>query len=149
MPGPIIPLWIHAWSGSNLFNVLALVTNIQQLEAVQRRAARFVYCDYKITSSPSQMIAELGLEPLQTRRANAIQDNVWSHWHSGARLSASFDTEHQRQHPALYNPIMQDGYLPTFILPICYQTMEPIAGSHCDFHQRLMPSSCGLPVRTR
>ena len=61
------------------------VTNIQQLEAVQRRAARFVCGDYKTTSSPSQMIAELGREPLQTRRANAklvmirIQDNVWSH----------------------------------------------------------------------
>ena len=47
------------------------VTNIQQLEAVQRRAARFVCGDYKTTSSPSQMIAELGWEPLQTRRANA------------------------------------------------------------------------------
>ena len=46
------------------------VTNIQQLDAVQRRAARFVCGDYKTTSSPSQMIAELGWEPLQTRRAN-------------------------------------------------------------------------------
>ena len=47
------------------------VTNIQQLEAVQRPATRFVCGDFKTTSSPSQMIAELGWEPLQTRRANA------------------------------------------------------------------------------
>ena len=41
-------------------------------------------------------------------------------------------------------PLMQDGYLPTFILLICYKSMEPIAGSHRD-----MPSSWNLPVRTR
>jgi hypothetical protein len=39
--------------------------NIQQLEAVQRRAARFVTGDYKTTSSTSNMIKELGWEPLQ------------------------------------------------------------------------------------
>ena len=46
-------------------------TNIHQLEAVQRRAARFVCGDYKTTSSPSQTTTEPGWEPLQTRRANA------------------------------------------------------------------------------
>ena len=45
-------------------------SNIQQLEAVQRRAARFVTGDYRTTSSPSQMIADLGWEPLYQRRAN-------------------------------------------------------------------------------
>ena len=69
----------------------------------------------------------------QRQASHDIQDNVWSHWHSSTRLSASFYTEHQRQHPALYYPLLQDGYLPTFILPIRYQTVEPIAGSHCDF----------------
>jgi hypothetical protein len=42
--------------------------NIQQLEAVQRRAARFVTGDYKTTSSTSNMIKALGWEPLQERR---------------------------------------------------------------------------------
>ena len=46
-------------------------TNIEKIEAVQRRAARFVYGDYKTTSSPSQMIADLGWETLYHRRANA------------------------------------------------------------------------------
>ena len=46
-------------------------TNIEKIEAVQRRAARFVYGDYKTTSSPSQMIADLGWETLCHRRANA------------------------------------------------------------------------------
>ena len=45
-------------------------SNIQQLEAVQRRAARFVTGDYRTTSSPSQMIADLGWEPLYQKRAN-------------------------------------------------------------------------------
>ena len=51
------------------------VTSIPLLEAVQRRVARFVCGDFKTTTSPSQMVAELGWEPLQTRRANAKQDN--------------------------------------------------------------------------
>ena len=46
-------------------------TNIEKIEAVQRRAARLVYGDYKTTSSPIQMIADLGWETLCHRRANA------------------------------------------------------------------------------
>ena len=45
-------------------------SNIQLLDAVQRRAARFVTGDYRTTSSPSQMIADLGWEPLNHQRAN-------------------------------------------------------------------------------
>jgi hypothetical protein len=43
-------------------------TNINKLEAVQRRAARFVTGDYRRTSSTSQMIATLGWPTLQQRR---------------------------------------------------------------------------------
>ncbi|XP_052239291.1 uncharacterized protein LOC127850356 [Dreissena polymorpha] len=43
-------------------------TYIDQLEAVQRRAARFVKGDYRTTSSSSQMIADIGWQPLQARR---------------------------------------------------------------------------------
>jgi len=42
--------------------------NIQQLEAVQRRAARFTMGDYRTTSSTSKMIEDLGWPPLQKRR---------------------------------------------------------------------------------
>ena len=46
-------------------------SNIQQLEAVQRHAARFVMSpDYRTTSSPSQMVADLGWKPLYQGRAN-------------------------------------------------------------------------------
>ena len=41
--------------------------NINQLEAVQRRAARFVMGDYKTTSSTSQMICHLRWDSLQQR----------------------------------------------------------------------------------
>ena len=44
---------------------------IQQLEAVQRRAARFVTGDYRTTSSTSQMIQDLGWPSLQQRRQDA------------------------------------------------------------------------------
>ena len=46
-------------------------TNINQIEAVQRRAARFVKGDYKTTSSTSQMMRDLGWPTLQDRRVNA------------------------------------------------------------------------------
>ena len=46
-------------------------TNITQLEAVQRRAARFVKGDYRTTSSTSQMLTELGWNTLQQRRTNS------------------------------------------------------------------------------
>ena len=41
---------------------------IQQIEAIQRKAARFVKADYSRYSSVSQMMAELGWKPLHTRR---------------------------------------------------------------------------------
>ena len=44
---------------------------VQQLEAVQRRAARFVKGDYRTTSSTSKMIQDLGWQPLQNRRQQA------------------------------------------------------------------------------
>ena len=45
-------------------------SSIQQLEAVQRSVAICVTGGYRTTSSPSQMIADLGWEPLYQRRAN-------------------------------------------------------------------------------
>ena len=43
-------------------------SNIQKLEAVQRRAARFITNDYKWDSSVSDMLKVLNLPPLQQRR---------------------------------------------------------------------------------
>ena len=45
--------------------------NTKKLEAVQRRAARFVTGDYRTTSSASDMISNLGWESLQHRRTEA------------------------------------------------------------------------------
>ena len=45
-------------------------TNIQKLEAVQRRAARFATGDYRTTSSTSQMISRLGLVNSATQKDN-------------------------------------------------------------------------------
>ena len=45
--------------------------NTEKLEAVQRRAARFVTGDYHTTSSVSDMISNLGWESLQHRRTEA------------------------------------------------------------------------------
>ena len=47
------------------------LTNINKIEMVQRRAARFVLNRYHRTASVSNMLEHLGWEPLQTRRKNA------------------------------------------------------------------------------
>ena len=46
-------------------------TNIQQLESVQRRAARFTMSRYRRTSSVGAMLEELNWEPLASRRRTA------------------------------------------------------------------------------
>ena len=43
-------------------------TDIQKVEAVQRRAARWVYRDYSYTSSVTAMIKDLNWHPLDQRR---------------------------------------------------------------------------------
>ncbi|KAH3724865.1 hypothetical protein DPMN_050692 [Dreissena polymorpha] len=47
-------------------------TCIDQLEPVQRRAARFVKGDYRTTSSSSQMLTDIGCQSLKERRQTAI-----------------------------------------------------------------------------
>ena len=44
------------------------VTVTKMLEQVQRTAARFVYRDYRYTTSPSALVAALGWDTLHTRR---------------------------------------------------------------------------------
>ena len=45
--------------------------NINKLEMVQRRSARFVFSDYRRTSSPTEMIKTLGWDSLAERRWQA------------------------------------------------------------------------------
>ena len=42
-----------------------------KIEMVQRRSSRFIFSDYRFTSSPSDMINKLKLQSLETRRAIA------------------------------------------------------------------------------
>ena len=46
-------------------------SNINKIESVQRRAARFVTGDYRQTSSVSSMLKHLGWEDLHTRRQHS------------------------------------------------------------------------------
>ena len=112
-------------------------SNIQQLEAVQRRAARFVTGDYRTTSNPSQMIADLKWEPLyqlkgQLQTGNGVPHHVWTYRHSSATVSASISIEHSRPHFALHDSLLQDRCLLEFIFPISNQAMEPVAGDYCS-----------------
>jgi hypothetical protein len=64
-------------------------TNINQLEAVQMRAARFVKGNYKTTSSTTAMMADLGWPTLQHRRSNAKLVMVYRITHSLIAIPAA------------------------------------------------------------
>ena len=53
-------------------------TNVQQLESVQRRAARFTMSRYRRTSSVVAMLEELNWEPLASRRRSYCSSGVIS-----------------------------------------------------------------------
>ena len=86
-------------------------TNINKLEAVQRRAARFVTGDYHRTSSTSQMITSLGWPPLQQRRADAKLVLMYRTIHNLVDIPCS----------AYYHPAVMSTRGPTirYLLPFC------------------------------
>ena len=43
-------------------------SSVEDLERIQRAAARFIHRDYRLSTSPSQLIADLHLDPLHHRR---------------------------------------------------------------------------------
>ena len=46
-------------------------TDIKEMEAVQRRAARWVFRDYSYTSSVTAMLEDLNWRPLDPRRIDS------------------------------------------------------------------------------
>ena len=51
--------------------------------------------------------------------SHVLQNNVWSYRHSWTSLFASLNTDHQAQHITLHYSLLQDGYPPVLIFPIC------------------------------
>jgi hypothetical protein len=86
-------------------------TNINQLEAVQRRAARFVKGDYKTTSSTTAMMTDLGWPTLQHRRSNAKLVMVYRITHNLIAIPAA-----QYFHPLTLGG---HGYGHRFHVPFC------------------------------
>lgn len=71
--------------GGRMLNVVCGLnnchTNNQQLETVQRQAARVATGDYKTTSSISQMSSRLGWQSLQHRRTTAMINTMYRDTH--------------------------------------------------------------------
>ena len=90
---------------------------IQQLEAVQRRAARFVTGDYRTTSSTSQMIQDLGWPPTATPRCQTCDDVLHHLWVSGHPslqiLTSCWDMHKSAQIPST---LLQNRCLPALLL---------------------------------
>ena len=106
---PVIEYAATAWDPDT-------ARNIQQLEAVQRRAARFFTGDYKTTSSTSQMITNLGWSSLQQRRIEARLVMMYRITHDLVDIPAA-----QYLHPATFIQIRGPRY--RYMLPFCRTDM--------------------------
>ena len=62
----------QSWSTLQWFGLPLLKTNIDKIEMVQHKAARFVFNDYHRYSSVSHMLQQLNWDSLEHRRTNAI-----------------------------------------------------------------------------
>ena len=106
--------------------------NIQKLEGVKRRAARFVTWNHNPTDSVTAMIDELGLESLQTRRQRAKLTMMFRISDSHVAISQS-----PLQH---LGPLLEDTSRDTGFLTAGLQsTRNPFS------HQ---PSGCGTHCQT-
>ena len=74
--------------------------NIYKLEAVQRRAARFVSGDYRSTCSVFDIISNLGCETVQHRRKNGddVQDNFWPDRNHSNNSPSSSHSQYKRKY---------------------------------------------------
>ena len=61
----------------------------QELERVQRRAARFVLDDYSRNSSVNNMLSKLGWDVLETRRKIARLALMFNMYHGNSRVDVS------------------------------------------------------------
>ena len=66
-----------------------LVGDCEQLEKVQRRAARFFKRDYSSTTSVSSLISQLGWQTLSGRRRNSRLSLMYKSLHGLAGISIS------------------------------------------------------------
>ena len=106
--------------------------NIKKVEAVQRRAARFVTGDYRYTSSATVMTESVSWETLQHRRQQAtLTIMMYRIVHAMVAIPASPHLQllgaATRGHQYKYSPILQDQYIQGFLLPVKYPTVEPAA----------------------
>ena len=96
-------------------------TDIQKLEVVQRRAARWVYRDYSYTSSVTAMMKDLNWRPLDQRRIDSRLIMLYKVTHDLVAIPASqYLTRNTRLsrhiHPLSYRqiPTLKDYYRLTF-----------------------------------
>ena len=68
------------------------------------------YWDYRTTSGPSQMIANLDWDPRwhddeRTPTNNDLQNHIWTPCNHCVSISAPINTEYQRPHPSIYGSV--------------------------------------------
>ena len=129
------------------------ITNIKKLEAVQRRAARFVHGDYKTTSSTSDMIGRLQWPSLQQRREHAKLVMVYKISHSLIDIPAVMYlhpiVSSTRGHSSRYmQPYCRTDIYRHSFFSIWYPPMELIARSHswCPDHRMIQVRTGRPPI---
>ena len=106
--------------------------NIKKVEAVERRAARFVTGDYRYTGSVTAMTERNSWETLQHRRPRAKAIMMFRIVHAMVAIPAFLHLQllvastrgHQYKYRISY---CRGNYIQRFLLPVKYQTVEPAA----------------------
>lgn len=97
-------------------------TNIAKLEAVQRKAARFIHSKYRSTDSPSRLLASSGLNTLSTRAKQGRLKFLFQMLHRQYKIditryisySQSRITRHQHEHTLTEYSFSNDAFRYSF-----------------------------------
>ena len=116
--------WLdRSWSTLQQYGppTLPLIYNVQQVEAVQSRAAWWVYRDYSYTSSVTAMMKDLNWRPLDQRHIDSCLIMLYKVTYNLVAIPASqYLTRNTRlsrhKHPLSYTqiPTLKDYYRFTF-----------------------------------
>ena len=107
------------------------MSNIQQLEAVQRCAARFVRGDYHTSSSVSHMMSTIGWKSLQHRRQLSKCVMLYRITNQLVAIPSTFFCDYKRPSTWMHDPILSNRHFEPILLPSTIRLpQDPTSSSH-------------------
>ena len=120
-----------------------IMSNIQQLEAVQRSVARFVRGDYHTTSSVSHMKSTIGWKSLQHRRQLSKCVMLYRITNQLVAIHSTFFCDYKRPLTRINDPILLNRHFEPILIPVYHKTLEPdLTRSHQPYLGHFQGKGC-------